>query len=176
MGLSQCQCRFCPAWQRVQVQDHVQPVPGAVGDGPVQQREAGLLELEWPVVVLEVAVIERDPDRVEAERGQVASVVLGEERAHEPVEEQLVALLAEGREQGAPVLALGAGVASEEVLHVHPATDVVPAQQDRLALAVDDLAPGHPQHGVAAHQAPLPARPPFATGTRFEISESLGSV
>jgi hypothetical protein len=126
------------AGQCVEVQDRVQAVPPAVPDGPVEQREPLLLQLERPGIIFEMPVVERDADRVQAEGGEVACVGVVEEDRHEPVEEGLVELRSEHPAQHPPVLRLGARVAGEEVLHVQPAADVVPAQDDRLAGAVDD--------------------------------------
>ena len=48
------------------------PVPRAGVDDAVEQPESLLLELERRVVVLEMAVVERQPQRVQAERRQEA--------------------------------------------------------------------------------------------------------
>ena len=83
-----------PARQGMQVDDSVKPMPRKGFDGPVEAGESCL--------GLEMAVVHRDPYRVEPERGQQRRVRLAEEPVKELVEERLVGLIPHGLPHEAP--------------------------------------------------------------------------
>jgi hypothetical protein len=51
----------------VQVDDDVQPVPGADVDSAVEEPKPLVLEMPGPIVVLEVPVVDGHPNTVEAQ-------------------------------------------------------------------------------------------------------------
>ena len=125
--------------QGVQVDDGPQAVAGAQLDRPVEVAEAGLVDHEGRAVVLQVAVVDGQPDQVEPERGEPGGVLLVEERGQELLEQQLTALGAEHGRKGGPLRRLVGGESGDEVLHVHP-----PAEAH---------APEHHRPPVAGHKA-----------------------
>ncbi len=116
------------AGHRVQIEDRVDAVARARVDHGVEQPEALLADLERCVVALEVPVVERDPNRVQAQIVQEGGIPIGEEHREEPIEEPLVALIAEHAAQRPALLRLGAGIPGDEVLHVHPAAEAESAR------------------------------------------------
>ena len=79
----------------MQVDDRVDLVPGAQFDDPVEVPEALLLDLQRTHVVLEVPVVYRQAQQVQAERPDKPRVILGEEVLEEAVEEELVYIVTE---------------------------------------------------------------------------------
>ena len=118
----------------------VDAVRGARRDRPVEVAEPVLDDLERPGVGLEVAVVDRDAHAVEPRLGEERGVGVGVERREQPLEEQLVALVAEHLAHRGAHHRLVGGVAGDEVLHVQPAADVDALEADRLARRVDDVA------------------------------------
>ena len=131
------------AGQGMQIDDGVDPPLGAELDDPVELREPLRFDHARVHVVLELAVVDRDPDQIEPEGGDVARVRFREVVLVEGVEEQVVLLLAHGLQQDLPERFLVAGIAVDEVLHVQHAAEAEPAQADDLAFAVDQLVPFH---------------------------------
>jgi hypothetical protein len=142
-----------PPGQGVQVDDRVQAVAGQGVDHPVEPGEAGLLQLKRRGVVLEVAVVDRDAYAVEPDFGEQRGVGVGEEAVEELGEERLVRLLPHGLAHQPTDAGLGAGVAGDEVLHVHPAAQPEADQPDGGARLVDDpvAVDAQPRQG-RAHQ------------------------
>ena len=132
------------AGQGVQVDDRVDAVSSARLDHPVQVAEARLVDLERPVVVLEVAVVHRHADAVEPAAGEQSGVRLAEEDREQAFEEQLVPVGAEHVADGGAHEGLVGRVAGDEVLHVQPAAEAGTAQPKRSPLAVDETAPARP--------------------------------
>jgi hypothetical protein len=125
--------------QRVQVDDRRDAVRPEGGDRPVEVAEAVLGHLERAHVVLEVAVVEGDPHRVETDLGQEGGVGLTEEAGEEPLEEELVAVVADRLADGRAHHRLVRRVAGDEVLHVEPAAEAHPPHAERLAVDVEQL-------------------------------------
>jgi hypothetical protein len=67
------------AGQCVQIDDRVEPMPRTALDRAVEEQEPALVELEGSRVVLEVAVVDGEPDRVEPERGDERGIGVGKE-------------------------------------------------------------------------------------------------
>src|SRR6185369_7957048 len=88
------------ARQRVEIDDRVQAMSGAPLDGPVEQSEPVVPELERAHVVLEMPVVHREADEVEPERSDERRVGVREEHVEETSEEPSVALLSEGLLEG----------------------------------------------------------------------------
>ena len=81
--------------QGVEVDHGVDAIASARVDHPVQVAKAVRLDLERTVVVLEVPVVDGQPDAVQARVGEQADIGLGEERGQQPLEEHVVQVLAE---------------------------------------------------------------------------------
>jgi hypothetical protein len=113
----------------MKIEDGEDPVPGAGLDDTVEQAESLVSHHEGRAVVLEVAVAEGDPERVEPQASQEGSIVVGEEDLEEPIEERLVGGIPHRPSQRAPMLRFGCGIPGDEVLHVHPAAQPEPAEQ-----------------------------------------------
>lgn len=92
-------------------------------DDTVEMLEPLLLQHARVVVVLEVAVVDGDADAVQAELVVELGVGRGEEVLEELVEVEVGLLLPDGVGEGLADLMLAAGVARDEVLHVHPASE-----------------------------------------------------
>jgi hypothetical protein len=122
-------------------------------DDPVEVLEPALLEHARRHVVLEVPVIEPEPQAVEPHAREEARVVGAEEVLEEAVEEEVVPLLPEGLVHCRAVLGLMAGEARDEVLHaglwlegsdeergegLHPAAEAGAAEDDGVASLVDN--------------------------------------
>ena len=129
------------AGHRVQIQDRVDAVPGAGIHHAVEPADTLLPDLERRIVVLEVPVVERNPDRIYPEVTEEGRVPVGEEHREESVEEPLVALVAERPAQRAALLGLRPRIAGDEVLHVHPAAQTEAPQR----------------HGIGSGHDPRPA-------------------
>jgi len=93
----------------------VEAVPPGPGDRLVEDPEPLGPVLARPLVVLELAVVEGEADRVGAEARQPGEVGLGDEALEEAAQEGLGALLAELVAEGAAELLVGAGEAGDEV-------------------------------------------------------------
>ncbi|MEB3371668.1 hypothetical protein R4I43_30120 [Saccharopolyspora sp. S2-29] len=155
------------AGQRVQVDDRPDPVRGQHVDHPVQVREPGLLDLERPVVVLEVPVVHRDPHRVHAQRRQVRGVVRAEEPVQELVEERLAGLLPHRLAQRRAHQLLRPGVAGDEVLHVHPPPSPTPVSTTGAPVSSTILEPATRNHGNAVTTGAPPLRRKPLPGGRY---------
>ena len=118
------------AGDRVQVDHAVDAVLGAHADRAVETLEARLPR--------EVAVVDRQPDAVDAQLGEQRGVLVGEEAVEQRVEEPLRPIRTQDTGYGGPHRALVGGIAGDEVLHVHPAAEPYPAQLDARAVGVDD--------------------------------------
>jgi hypothetical protein len=129
-----------PAGQGVQVDDAEDPVGGARRDRAVEVPEAVLDNLERPRVGLQVAVVERDADAVEAEAREEGGVGVAVEGGEQAVEEQVGEVTAEHVSYARAHHRLVGGVARDEVLHVQPPADVHALEANGLTAVIDDLA------------------------------------
>jgi hypothetical protein len=80
----------------VQVEDRVDAVPSAQVDDPIKMLEARLLDLEGRHVVLEMMVVDRQPQQVQAKRLDEARVVGAEKIFQETIEEVVYPLIVDG--------------------------------------------------------------------------------
>ena len=126
------------ARQRVQVDDRVDAVGGQQVDHAVEVAEAVRLDLERRRVVLEVLVADGDPDEVEAGLGQERRVRLVEEAGEQALEERGRPVGADDLRHLGPHQRLVGRVAGDEVLHVQPAAQADPAQQQGLPVGPDE--------------------------------------
>ena len=144
------------AGQGVQVDDRVDAVPAERLDGPVEVTEPVALDLERPGVVLEMLVAHGDPGQVEPGLLEERRVRLAEELGEQAVEEPVRPVVADHLADLPPHQRLVGGVPGDEVLHVEPAAEAHPAQQQRLAVGAEELRPGGPDHGGrCGHLTPL---------------------
>ena len=119
------------------------------------RRNPASFDVEGPHVVLEMPVVHRDADVVHAERGEEARVVLGEERIHEA--RRRTARSARGPSALQQRLArrdFRRRIAGEEVLHVHPAADIVAAELDGASGPVGQTVAGDGEQALRIHGSP----------------------
>ncbi len=143
------------ARQRVQVNHAVDPVLRQQADDAVEVAEAVLDDLHRPVVGLEVPVVHRDSHAVDAHAREQGGVLGAEEGGQQPVEEQLLPLLAQHAPHGVAHGRLVGRVAGDEVLHVHPAAEAHPPQPHGASVGRDEAGSGHTQ----GHSALLGEKP-----------------
>lgn len=136
------------AGHRVQVDHAVDAVLGAQAHDAVEALEALLAQLERALVALEVAVVDGDPHAVDAEVGEQPRVAVLEEAREQAIEEARGALGPEHCGDRGAHLALRRRIASDEVLHVHPAAESDAAQHHAGALAIDDRLPVDAQRAL----------------------------
>lgn len=92
-------------------------------NGLVEALEALLLHDEGVHVILKVAVVEGQPQTVEAEGRQELAVLVREEVVEVLVEEEVVLLLSEDLKKSCSNLTFASREAADEVLHHHPASE-----------------------------------------------------
>ena len=128
----------------VEVDHRHNPVGRTGGDGPVEMTKTVLFHVEGVGVILEMPVVQRDPNGVEPRLGQEGGVRLPEETGQEPLEKQLISARSQGLQYGGPHERLVSGIARDEVFHVEPAADAYALQPDRLAIDAEHLGPVRP--------------------------------
>ena len=123
----------------VKVEYNIQIVIGTVSHDAVKEGKPRLLEGSRVQVVFEMAVIEGNPDTVEAEGGEEFGVGVREEIVQESIEEILILLGAEDGEHGLSMLELCSRVARDEILHVEVAAESGAFKNDLISISVDDF-------------------------------------
>src|SRR5215212_1657259 len=102
----------------MQVEDGIKIVALADSDDPIQQPETSHLQLERAVIVLEMQIVERDPNVVHTERGEILSIIVREERRHKTIEKEFIAFTPESVQQRFSMGGFCSRKAGEEVLHI----------------------------------------------------------
>ncbi len=143
-----------PARQRMQVEDRIDAVATEEAHDAIEPGESLLFQHERSRVVLEVAVVERDADTVDSEGCEVGSIRFVEEVPVEGLEECVESVPAHAVQQQPANRALVAGVARDEVLHVHPAAQAHARQTDRRAFPVDEIGPSYGEEIQVVHVSP----------------------
>src|SRR6266699_2586444 len=129
------------ARQGVQVDDCVYLLFATQVDYTVQVLKALFLDDKRLHIRLEMAIVDGEPQKVEAKGHNELSIVAFEEIFQEAIEEEFISVIAKHLADGLSLSFLIGRKARNEVLHVHPPAQTKAAQQDLLAFAVDNGRP-----------------------------------
>src|SRR6266566_7909612 len=125
-------------WQSMQVDNGVDLLLGAQVDDSIQALKALFLDDKGFHIGLEVPVVDREPKQVQAERGNILRIVSSEEIFQETIKEVYIRFLSKHIADGLSLYLLISGIARDEILHIHPASEIKAAQNDWLTLGIDD--------------------------------------
>src|SRR5258708_26426697 len=126
------------ARQSMQVDNGVDLLLRDKVDDSIEVLKALFLDDKGFHVGLEVPVVDRQPQQVQAERGNILRIVSSEEIFQETIKEVGVGFLSKHIADGLSLCLLISGIARDEVLHIHPATEIKAAQNDWLTLGIDE--------------------------------------
>src|SRR5579875_159735 len=98
--------------------------------------EARFLDHKRLHVRLEVAIIDRQAQGIQPQRGQKTCIILLEKILQEAIKEELVLLFAQHSTQRFALALLVGRVAGDKIFHVHPAAQAEATQHDGLSLTI----------------------------------------
>src|SRR6185437_13503186 len=128
-----------PPLRRMQIENDIEAMLFAAFQHSIETGKASFFVFERSGIILEVPVVQRNPDNRSARFPEEDNVIFIEEVVEQALEEELRFRGTQHLRHLGTQRVLCAGVAVDEVFHVHPAARAGSSESNLIPLAVGDV-------------------------------------